>query len=310
MKRPSRLKPGDVVGIVAPASPVEREKLEKGIALIEQRGYRVVVGRNVYAHHSGNDYLAGTDAQRADDLNEMLSRGDIQAVICARGGYGGLRLLDQIDWKGIEDSPKLFIGYSDITSLHSALQSRCGWVTIHGPMAAALPMLNDNSAGQFWKLLECPEVYGELHADRERMTAVCGGVVEGQVTGGCLCLLARACGSKYAPDYRGKIVLLEDVGEAVYRADRDLAQLRNAGVFDEAAGFVIGTITRWASQEADPPRSSPAILWKDYFEGLGKPVLTDFPFGHEPHPLSIPLGVRARLDADAKTLTLLEAATV
>ncbi|MCW3055291.1 MAG: hypothetical protein JWN14_4461, partial [Chthonomonadales bacterium] len=112
-----------------------------------------------------------------------------------------------------------------------------------------------------------------------------------------------------APDFRDKIVLLEEVGEAVYRADRDLMQLKNAGLLDQAAGFVIGTITRWQKEESDPPVNTPHALWEDYFRDLGKPVITGFPFGHEKDPLTLPLGVRARLDADARTLTLLDSAT-
>jgi muramoyltetrapeptide carboxypeptidase len=137
-----------------------------------------------------------------------------------------------------------------------------------------------------------------------------GGRAEGALAGGCLCLLAHACGSNFAPDFRGRIVLIEDVGEAVYRADRYLIQLRNAGLLQQAAGFVVGALTGWQKQEADPPRSTPDALWRDLLAPLGKPTITGFPFGHEANPLTLPLGVRVRLDADAKTLTLLESATI
>ncbi len=310
MKRPPRLKKGDTIGIVAPSSPIGREELEAGISYLEQRGYRVVVGANVLARHPENDYLTGTDEERAADLNEMLAREDIDGVLCARGGYGAMRLLDRLDWSRFEAMPKVFVGYSDITSLHAALQSRCGWTAIHGPMVSTLPKLDSTASEVFWSLVENPEPYGLLPANPDSITSMHGGVVEAELTGGCLCLLARACGSRYAPDYRGKIVLLEDVGEAVYRADRDLAQLKNAGVLEDAAGFVIGTITRWQKEEAEPPLSNPNALWRDYFAELGKPVIAGFPFGHEPNPLTLPLGVRARLDADSHTLTLLEAAVV
>ena len=309
MKRPQALRRGDTVGIVAPASPVPREELEKGVALLEARGYRVAVGQNVLARHPSNDYLAGTDAQRAADLNEMLTREDIQAVFCARGGYGAMRLFDLIAWDRIAPHPKIFVGYSDITSLHTALAQRCGWVTFHGPMIAAISKLKAKAAEVYWQLLENPQACGTLPAAPESMTTISGGQAEGELTGGCLCLLSRACGSAYTPDFRNKIVLIEDVDEPVYRADRDLMQLKNAGLLDQAAGFVIGNITGWQKQEADPPGNTPRTLWQDYFGALGKPVLADFPFGHEIDPLMIPLGVRARLDADARTLTLLDPAT-
>ena len=294
---------------MAPASPVPREELEQGVALLEGWGYRVVVGEHVLARHPSNDYLAGTDAQRVSDLNSMLAHDDIQAVLCARGGYGAMRLFDRIAWDSFASKPKLFVGYSDITSLHTAINQRCGWVTIHGPMVTALPKLDAEAAAVYCHLLESPTAFGTLPADPESIRTVTGGLVEGELAGGCLCLLARALGSPYAPDFRNKIVLLEDVGEEVYRADRDLMQLRNAGLLEQAAGFVIGNITRWQSHEPDPPLNTPDTLWQDFFGQLGKPVITGFPFGHEANPLTIPLGIRARLDANARTLTLLEAAT-
>lgn len=309
MQRPRALRRGDTIGIVAPAGPVPREELEQGIALLEARGYRVVVGDHVLARHPSCDYLAGTDAQRAADLNEMLARSDIQAIFCARGGYGAMRLFDRIAWDAVPPEPKIFVGYSDITSLHTALSRRCGWVTFHGPMIAAIAKLSAERAEVYWRLLESPEPFGTLPAATDSMATVSGGQAEGELTGGCLCLLARACGSPYAPDFRNKIVLLEDVGEAIYRADRDLMQLKNAGLLEQAAGFVIGNITRWQSQEADPPVNTLQALWQDYFAELGKPVITGFPFGHESDPLMLPLGIRAHLDADARTLTLLDPAT-
>jgi muramoyltetrapeptide carboxypeptidase len=309
VKRPPALQRGATIGVVAPSGPIPREDLEQGVALLEARGYRVVVGEHVLAGHPSCDYLSATDAQRAADLNTMLRRDDIQAILCARGGYGAMRLLDRIDWEAAAQRPKIFVGYSDITSLHTVLNQRCGWVTFHGPMIFALTKLKPEASDLFWKLLETPEALGTLPAAPEKLTTLVGGAVEGELAGGCLCLLARACGSPDSPDFRNKIVLIEDVGEAVYRADRDLMQLKNAGLLQQAAGFVIGTITRWRQEEADPPTNTPQALWEDYFGALGKPVLTDFPFGHEPDPLTLPLGVRARLDADARTLTLLEPAT-
>ena len=309
MRKPQALRIGDTIGIVAPSSPVSREELDHGIALLEERGYRVVVGEHVLARHPSNDYLAGTDAQRAADLNAMLSRPDVHAVLCARGGYGAMRLFDLIRWDAIPQDPKIFVGYSDITSLHTALNQRCGWITFHGPMVTAVPKLNAEALAVYWRLLETPEAFGALPADVRTLTTVSGGKVEGELAGGCLCLLAQSCGSPYAPDFRNKIVLLEDVGGAVYHADRDLTQLRNAGILDQAAGFVIGTITRWKQIEADPPVNTPDTLWQDFFGDSGKPVVSGFPFGHEADPLTLPLGVRACLDADAGTLVLLDSAT-
>ena len=143
-KRPQSLKPGDTIGIVAPSSLFAKEELFAGIAHIEARGYRVIVGDHVLKTASWNNYLAGEDAQRASDLQTMLTRDDIQAVFCAGGGYGAIRLLPRLDWERIAQTPKIFVGYSDITTLHLAL-NHFGWVTFHAPMARALPKLDSDA---------------------------------------------------------------------------------------------------------------------------------------------------------------------
>ena len=307
LRKPKRLKPGDKIGIVSPASPVPDGDLEMGIALLRERGYKVELGAHVLARHENCDYLAGTDEHRAEDLQKMLTRDDIDAVFCARGGYGSMRLFEMLDWNAISQCPKAFVGYSDITSLHTAL-SKLGWVTFHSPMVSALPKLDEVSMQLFWDLLEKTDPVGTLPANSENMQTIISGKAEGELAGGNLTLLAHACGSKYAPDFRGKLVLIEDVNGAVYHADRDLMQLRNSSLLDEAAGFILGALTGWEKHEDDPPRNSPYRLWKEFFAPLGKPTLAGFPFGHIPNPLSLPLGVRAVLDSNSRTLTLLECA--
>lgn len=308
MRKPTCIQPGDTIAVVSPSSPVPEEDLRKGVALLEDRGYRVVLGEHVLATAPHCDYLAGTDEQRAADLNRMFAREDIDAIFCARGGYGAMRLLDLLDWDRIAGRPRVFVGYSDITSLHAALALR-GWVTFHSTMVSSLWKLSPPVLDLFWRIVEKPEPVGILPADADGIDTIIPGSAEGELTGGNLCLLAQACGSRYAPDFRGKIVLIEDVNDAVYHADRDLTQLLHAGLLQHAAGFVIGKLTGWEKHEAAPPRNTPDALWREFFARLGKPTVANFPFGHEPHPLPLPLGIRAGLDADARTLTLLDAAT-
>ena len=309
MRKPTCIQPGDTIGVVSPSSPVPEEDLLKGVALLEARGYRVVLGGNVLATAPHCDYLAGTDEQRAADLNSMLTRGDVDAVLCARGGYGSMRLLDLLDWNSIGANPKVFVGYSDITSLHAAL-GQLGWVTFHSTMASSLWKLSPPILDLFWRLVESSERVGVLPADAGNVVTIVPGIAEGELAGGNLCLLAQACGSRYTQDFRGKIVILEDVNGAVYHADRDLTQLLHAGMLQQAAGFVLGKLTGWEKHEAVPPRNTPDALWREFFARLGKPTIADFPFGHEPDPLPLPLGVRAGLNASDKTLTLLEPATI
>jgi len=298
--------------VVSPSGPVDRGDLELGVSLLEKRGYRVCVASHAADQHgsSGVSYLAGSDQDRAADINSCFADADIDAIFCSRGGYGSLRLLDHLDWDVIRDNPKIFVGYSDITSLHLGIARHAGFVTFHAPMVCAYPKLNDTAMAQLWSLLEGdggPELPLLEHQDTRTsaIQTLVPGIATGELAGGCLCLLAHACGSKYAPDLSGKIVLIEDVGEAVYRADRSLWQLRNAGVLDDVAGFVVGNLTNWRQQEADPPRNTPEMMFGEFFGELGKPAIMGYPFGHEPNPVSLPLGVTARLDAGSGSLTLI-----
>ena len=306
MIRPAVLRPGDLIGIAAPASPPDSEAVQAGVLLLEARGYRVIVGDHVLdvAPHCG--YLAGRDEDRAADLNQLFANPEVKAIFCVRGGYGAMRLLNLLDWKAIRANPKIFVGYSDVTTLHLALARSGELITFHGPMLSTLAKCSAEAQANFWRLLEVPEPFGEYEIAAETMNTVVGGMAEGVLAGGCLTLLASACGTADAPDFTDKLVLIEDVGEAIYRADRCLTQLKNAGLFDAAAGFVIGDITGWREREPFPETNTPGSLWQNAFAPLNRPALSGFPFGHVPNPLTLPLGVRARLDATARTLTLLE----
>lgn len=309
MRRPQPLRPGDTIGIASPASPDETDSFEQGIAFLTARGYYVRVSPNANVQHPHNNYLAGTDLQRAEDLNTLFRDTSVRAIFSSRGGYGSARLYPLLDWNALAAEPRIVLGYSDITSLHLAIQRKCSMVTFHGPMLTRLPILNETASALLWHLLEKPEPVGTLPAPTETMEIIVPGTVQGQLAGGCLTLLAHACGTPYAPDFRNKIVLIEDVGEAIYRADRYLTQLLHSGCLKEAAGFIIGTITDWQKHETEGSINSPMHLWHEFFFDLGKPTIANFPFGHEPNPLSLPLGVLAELNATEKTLTLLESAT-
>ena len=303
--KPLALQPGCTIGIVAPSSPINSSKLEAGIVLIKARGYQVEVGRHVLDRHPHNNYLAGRDEDRAADLNEMFTRKNIQAIICGGGGYGATRILPLLDWEVIQANPKLFVGFSDITSLHIALQQR-GFVTIHGKMAASLPDLDSASAELFWSILENRNPYGLLPSNTETIRTIVPGVVEAELAGGCLSLLAHACGTPYAPNFTDKLVLIEDIGEAIYRADRDLTQLLQSAHLDRAAGFIIGEISGWEKQESEGTVNSLSELWRSFFQAIGKPAISGYPIGHIDNPLTIPLGIQTRLDATLRTVTLLE----
>lgn len=310
MITPRRLKPGHNIAIVAPASPVNEEEIRHAVTLIERRGYRVTLGKHLLDTMDSNDYLAGTDSARADDINEMFARQDVDGIFCARGGYGCMRMWNRINWDVVRANPKPFTGYSDITSLHLAISQMAGFVTFYGPNATSLRRLDPLSSQQFWQMLEEPTANSEIPSQHAPVRCLFPGTVEGELTGGCISLLAHACGSRYTPSFSNKIVILEDVGEAIYRMDRYLSQLLNAGAFDDALGFIVGTVTNWENEEKkdekkEKPRpNSLDALWKEFFGSLAKPTIIGFPFGHEPNPLTLPLGCRAILDASNCRLTL------
>ena len=306
--KPRRLQKGDKIGIANSASPVNADELATGVAYLESLGYMPVVGENVLkVGKPGLSFLAGTDAERAADMNALFRRDDVAAIICARGGYGSMRLTELLDWDALRGNPKIIVGYSDVTSLHLGINQISRLTSVHGKMATNIHTLAPELQTLFWEMLTNPNSYGELPANPDSITTLVYGTAEGILAGGCLTLLAHACGTQIQPDFRGKIVLIEDVGELIYRCDRYLAQLILSGVLQEAAGFVIGTVTTWYDKDTTtPPVDTPESLWRAMIAPLGKPTICGFPFGHEPNPLTLPLGVYARLDADNRTLTLLE----
>ncbi len=305
LRHPPALRPGDRVAVVAPASPPDPEKLEAGIRRLEAAGLIVERGRTLSAHRG---YLAGDDRLRANELNHYLQRTDIRAIFCARGGYGCLRLLPLLDYEAAAHAPKLLVGYSDITALHLALLHRARLPGLSGPMVAIdWPLLDDEAEQRFWELAQgiAPDPLPLIGSASPHVLRP--GVAEGQLVGGTLSVLVRLIGTPYLPDLTGAILFLEDIGEAPYRIDGMLAHLRLAGVLDQLAGLVLGYFT-----DCSPATSTPSLLleevFADYFGAAPYPVVTDFPYGHVPAKNTLPVGVQARLVADASGawLSLLE----
>jgi muramoyltetrapeptide carboxypeptidase len=292
------------IGVIAPSSAIRDDRLEKGIAYIESRGYRVHRGDHLYTRHG---YHAATDAMRAADLMAMFSDPDIHGIFCARGGYGAWRLLPLLDFGAIAKNPKLFVGYSDITTLHLALEKHAGLMSIHGPVVTTLGGgMSDEGSECFWQVLESVEPFGAYQL--EGVKTLAGGKATGRLVGGCLSLLAASAGTPEQPDFCGRIVLIEDVNESVPHVDRHLSQLIRSGAFDGAAGVVVGTVTDWDKDLKKSPTINLDDIWKDRLLPLGIPTVLGFQFGHVPDPLTIPLGCMAELDAEAGQLTILEAA--
>jgi len=300
--RPSRLAAGARVAVVATSGPVPEERVQAGLDVLRGWDLDPVVAPHVLDRHGEFGYLAGSDADRAADLQAAWCDPSVDAVLCARGGYGVQRMVDLLDWDALRAAgPKVFVGFSDITALHEAFATRLGLATLHGPMAAGIDFIKNARAQDHLRAtLFAPESVRTITSGG---TALVPGRARGVTLGGCLCLLAAELGTPNArPGARGGLLCLEDVGEETYRLDRYLTQLLRAGWLDGVRGVLLGS---W--QGCDPyERVRPLLV--DRLGGLGVPVVEQFGFGHCEGALTIPFGVAAELDAEAGTLTLDEPA--
>ena len=301
MRKPRALHPGDQVRVVSPASPLEREQIENGVRFLEAQGYAVSIADHAF---DADGSLAGSDDDRARDLQDAFDDPDVHCVFCSRGGYGCGRLMTRLDIDKMARSGKMFCGFSDVTTLHLAL-NHAGLATFHTPMLISLSVeregwVYDSLAGL---------LAGESSAPSAAPTGetLVPGTAEGILTGGCLSLLADGIGTPDALETAGKIVLIEDVDEKPQRVDALLTHFLNLGLLQAAEGLVIGEMTR-----TDDILDSSKGEWpwrkivEDRIGDLNVPSVVNFPFGHMKGMLSLPLGVQARLDANEGTLEILE----
>lgn len=314
---PKALRRGDKVALVSPASPLgkRREDLDRGLARLEGWGFVPELMPNALRAldwPEGGE-LAGTDAQRASDLNAAIRGREYRAIVCIRGGYGTTRLLGRLDFAALARDPKPILGYSDITALLAAAWREAGLVGLHGPMVAtsAADATGKENLELQCRLLTETARPAVLPAAGAPAHVLVEGQAEGNLVGGNLSLVAALIGTPWELDTRGAILFLEDIHEAPYRIDRMLTQLMQAGLLGRAAGICLGDF----HLDGTPPASeSPDVLrvLQDRLQALGVPVAHGFPFGHRPRSWTLPFGVRARFEAtDAAapaTLTLLEPA--
>lgn len=311
MLKPKKLSQGDTIGIVAPASPSDKPyELERAKAFIEGLGYRVVIAPHVDLRKG---FVAASEEERAADINAMFADPAIDAVCCARGGYGSAQIIRHLDFDLIRRNPKIFTGFSDITSLHLAINALAGLVTFHGPgMSRFNPEdLTEYTKTQFFKALTTDVPLGDipLHDPKKWLYTVCGGAAEGELIGGNMTLLCASLGTPFQPDVRGKILFLEDVDTEPWIMDNNMSHLRNAGLLDAAAAVVVGECKGCEPFDYKPGFLSDVSVeevFDYYLKPLGKPALYGLPLGHTDDMATLPLGVRVGLDASAKTLTVLE----
>lgn len=302
MNKGKALKKGDKVGLTAPAGPVNAEKLRQAVHVLLNLGYQVEIGLTCMI--KAGTYLAGPAAIRAKELNRMFESPDIKAIFCLRGGYGSPQLLDLLEYEMIKENPKLFIGYSDITALHIALQQKSNLATIHGPMPASdLIEADDFTIASLIRAASNPEPYGQIdNPNGEKIGYLCPGEASGILTGGNLSLITATMGTSYEIDTAGRILFLEDIDEEIYKIDRMLNQLALAGKFSNAAGIVLGTWTRCGNKED----TELIELFNQVLAPFRKPVLYNVQAGHCSPMLTLPFGTNAYINAEEGTIVIVE----
>lgn len=309
MQRGKRLMPGDTIGMIAPAGVVrDASAIDRAVQAAEGMGFRVKLGESARGQYG---YLAGTDEMRARDVNAMFADDAVDAVVCLRGGYGCMRMLDRLDYALIAAHPKIFMGYSDVTALHIALNQRCNLLTFHGPMAAAdwanAPM-DAFTRENMLRMLTSIEPVGELpNPENDPRRMVNPGCAQGMLTGGNLTLLAATLGTPWEIDTRGKLLFIEEVGEKTYAVDRLLTQLRLSGKFADCAGVVFGDFANCPVEYSAYGLTLDEVI-RDVVAPCGKPIFMRLCCGHCTPKLTLPLGAQCAMDAAKCTLTVLEGA--
>jgi muramoyltetrapeptide carboxypeptidase len=314
MIKPKALKEGDTLGIIAPASrPNTDDAFNKGKAALEAMGFKVKAFPHIHDWHMG--YLAGRDEHRVADLHAAFEDPEVNGVMCIRGGYGCHRIVDKLDYNLIKQNPKFFIGYSDITALHIGMMKYAGLVTFHGPMVASefSRDASDFTRDNFLKAATTTEPLGLLPNDPEgpEPVTITGGKVTAPLVGGNMALITDLFGTNFELDISGKILFFEEIGDEPYAFDRVLNQLRLSGKLHKAAGIVVGQCADCEHVEGRSgyDKSPPLVeVVRDNLGGYGIPVLYNVPFGHIKNIWTLPIGLEATLDADAKILTLNEPA--
>jgi muramoyltetrapeptide carboxypeptidase len=295
--KPKRLRPGDTIGVVAPASPFDRDLFEQGLARIEKMGFSTLPADEAFDREG---YLAGSDERRAAQIHRFFQDPSVSGILCARGGYGSLRLLSRIDFDLVRQHPKPFVGFSDASVLLVAFYQKSGLACFHGPMVASLGRGDNASADALAAALSGKE---KIRIQAETGGTVFPGTATGPVVGGNLTVLCHLLGTPYAPVFAGHILFLEDVGEAPYRIDRMLTQMRLAGVLRDVRAVALGDFENCG--QPDQVRRIVAQVFTE--EKI--PILAGISAGHGKKNLTLPVGTVATLDADRGLLEYQETAT-
>jgi muramoyltetrapeptide carboxypeptidase len=290
------LKQGDTFGIVAPAGSFDRNLFDSGVRILHDMGFNTTVDERIFVQ---SGYLAGTDDQRADQFEQMIDDDQVDAVICARGGFGCLRMLPHLDFERVRRNAKPLVGFSDITALHQAMYQQAGLVTFHGPTVTTLAR---GDAASWQSMLHAITQPDPVRLDLSQVNIVQEGAAHGVLLGGNLTTLNHLIGTPFMADLTGCLLLLEETGEQPYRIDRMLTHLRLAGCLDTLAGLVLGTFENCGAM------AEIEALVLHHFGSEQIPIVSEVSIGHGSCNLTVPLGLSAELDTHKGALTFSESA--
>ncbi len=303
--KPPRLKAGDTIGLVTPASPVKRSYLKLIQSQLARQQLNVKVAPHAFEEHG---YLAGLDPDRAADINRFFADPSVKALIATGGGWGSSRILPLLDYDLIRRNPKIVLGYSDITALLLGIYSRSRVVTFHGLLG--ISVWNPFSVGYIKRLLFEGEAILFQNPAEVRVETITSGVARGRLLGGNLSVIGGLVGSLYLPDWNQAILFVEDIGEDVYRVDRMLNHLKLAGILEQLAGFVFGQCTRCLDEENDSPTLTLWEVLAHHIRPLGIPAWYGSMIGHIRNQFTVPLGVEVEIDASLGRIKMLETAVI
>jgi muramoyltetrapeptide carboxypeptidase len=302
-----KLSPNSIIGLVSPAWIPVMDRLTAGISYLESKEIRVKRGNNLEKIHG---YFSGSDEERAEDLHQMYADPDVKMIICSRGGWGGLRIINKLDYDLIKRNPKPLVGYSDITTLQLAIWAKTGVPSFSGPMVGVEmgKGINDFTERHFWGQIYNDYLNYDLDLTETTTEILINGEVDGNLLGGCLSLVCHLLGTPFSPDFQGSILFLEDVGEQPYKIDRYFAHLKQAGVFEKIGGLILGEFIDCVD---DNERSfTVSELIHNYFSQAPFPVIQNFPYGHGDVKFSMPIGVKASLNTYHKQLRVANPFTI
>jgi len=293
---PKSLRHGSRVGIAAPAGHFNPDKFAAGIKVLENHGFEPFIPSRL-ANRKG--YLAGSDIYRADVIQRLFADPSVDAILCARGGYGSMRILPLLDYATIRDNPKIFIGFSDITTLLTVLYTNCSLVTYHGPVVTSLGMASPQTGAALTAAISCDR---RIVIEPQNGFVLKQGTAVGPVIGGNLTILSHLLGTPFMPQYNGHILFLEDCDEKPYRIDRMLTQMRLSGCLQEIVGLFLGEFKKCGSLDMIKE------IVADIFHDMEIPIIGGFEIGHGRTNLTIPIGLSARLDTRSRQLSYQEPA--